>query len=106
MKTMKTLIILIIGLSLVLAAGTAFGRRQISPRRPFLRSVSSRETAYADSLCAQVSGCPSHAWGYTRPTTGSMHPLFYREYCAPYAPTYGYAPVYRPGWSVGFSFGW
>ena len=107
MKTMKTLIILIIGLSLLLTAGSAFAGGKYRHGGPSYGAYHHGKTVYADPYVHRYPVAPRHAWGYYPAYPYRVYsPPVYREYCAPYAPTYGYAPVYRPGWSVGFSFGW
>ena len=107
MKTMKTLIILIIGLSLVLAAGTAFAGGKYRQGGHSYEAYHHGKNVYVDRYVHRYPVAPRHARGYYPAYPYRVYaPPVYREYCAPYAPTYGYAPVYRPGWSVGFSFGW
>ena len=107
MKTMKTLMILLIGLCLVLAASTAFADGKYRHGGPSYGAYHYEKPVNVNRHVYRYPFAPRYAWGHypAYPYRVYDRPV-YREYCAPYAPPYAYAPVYRPGWSFAFSFGW
>jgi len=107
MKISKTLMVVMIGLSLLLAASAAFADGEYRHGGYSYKAYHHGKNVYVDRHAYRYPVAPRHAWGYypAYPYRAYARPV-YREYCAPYAATYGYAPVYRPGWSFGFSFGW
>ena len=112
MKTLRTVMVVMIGLSLLLAASTAFAGGRYSPGGRDYRAYHHGKSVYADRHVRGYAVAPRHAWGYypAYPYRAYAPPVYrgyYAPYAAPYAP-YAYAPgpVYGPGWSFGFSFGW
>jgi hypothetical protein len=105
MKTIKTLIVVLIGLSLLLAAGTAFADGKYRNSGYSYGAYPHGKNVYMDRHAYRYPVAPRYAWGPAYPYRVYARPV-YREYCAPYAPPYAYAPVYGPSWSFGFSFGW
>jgi hypothetical protein len=107
MKTIKTLMVMILGLSLLLAAGTAFADGKQRHGGYYDRAYHREKNVYVDRHAYRYPAAPRYAWGYypAYPYRVYARPV-YREYCAPYAPPYAYAPVYAPGWGFAFSFGW
>ena len=107
MKTLKTLMVVMIGLSLLLAANTALADGKYRHGAHSYGVYHHGKNVYVDRHVYRYPVAPRSAWGYypTYPYRVYAPPV-YREYCAPYAAPYAYAPAYRPGWSFGFSFGW
>jgi hypothetical protein len=117
MKTLKTLMVMLIGLSLLLAAGTVFADGEQrhggyyygdhSQSKAYSGAYHHGKQVYVNRQVYRQPVAPRYAWGHY---PGYPYRVYdrrvYREYCAPYAAPYAYAPVYRPGWSFGFSFGW
>jgi hypothetical protein len=108
MKVMKSLIAMLVGLSLLLAANTAFADGKYRHHGHSYGAYHHQKNVYVDRHAYRYPVAPRYAWGYY-PAYPRVHAApVYRGYCGPYAPPYAYAPgpVYAPGWSVGFSFGW
>ena len=117
MKTMKTLMVILIGLSLLLAAGTVFadGKQRHggyyygdqSRSKTYPGAYHHEKQVYVDRHAYRYPVAPRYAWGHY---PGYPYRVYdrrvYREYCVPYEPAYTYGHVYRPGWSFGISFGW
>ncbi len=107
MKAMRTLIVVMIGLSLLLAANTAFADGKYRHRGHSYKAYYHPKQVHVERHVYRYSVAPRYGWGYGPAYPYRVYaPPVYRGYCAPYAATYGYAPVYRPGWGFGFSFGW
>jgi len=107
MKTLKILMVMIIGLSLLLAAGTAFAGGQHRLGGCSSGAYSHVKNVYVDRHVQRYPVAPRYSWGYdpAPPPRVYARPV-YRGYCPPYAPACTYGHVYRPGWGFGFSFGW
>lgn len=107
MKTLKILMVMIVGLSLVLAASSAFAGGKYRHGGPSYGAYHHGKIVHVERHVYRHPVAPRHAWGYypAPPPRVYARPV-YRGYCAPYAPAYTYGHAYRPGWSVGFSFGW
>ncbi len=107
MKTLRALMVMMIGLSMLLAASTAFADGKHRHGGYSYGASHHGKTVYVDRYAYRYPVAPRYAWGH-RPDY--PHRVYdrrvYREYSVPYAPPCAYAPVYRPGWSFGFSFGW
>ena len=107
MRTIKTLMVMLIGLSLLLAANTAFADGKYRHGGYSYKAYPHGNNVYVERHAFRYPITPRYAWGYYPAYPYRVYaPPVYREYCGPYAAPYSYAPVYRPGWSVGFSFGW
>jgi hypothetical protein len=107
MKTLKTLMVMIIGLFLILAAGTAFADGKHRQGAYSYGAYHPGKNVYVDRHVYRYPVAPRYARGSYQAYPYRVYaPPVYREYCAPYAPAYTYGHVYRPGWSIGFSFGW
>jgi hypothetical protein len=107
MKTLRTLMVMMIGLSLLLAASTAFAGGKPRHGGYSHGAYPHGKTVYVDRNAYRYPVAPRDAWGYYPAYPHRVYDRrVYREYCVPYAPAYTYTPVYRPGWSFGFSFGW
>jgi hypothetical protein len=106
-KTLKILMVVMIGLSLFLPASSAFADGKYRHGGTSYGAYHHGKNVYVDRHVYRAPVAPRYAWGY-RPVY--PHRVYdrpaYREYCAPYAAPYAYAPAYRPAWSFGFSFGW
>jgi hypothetical protein len=97
--------VVLIGLSLLLAAGTAFADGKYRHSGYSYGAYPHGKSVYMDRHAYGYPVAPRYAWGPAYPYRVYARPVC-REYCAPYAPPYAYAPVYGPSWSFGFSFGW
>ncbi len=107
MKTTKTLMVILTGLSLILAANTAFAGGESRRGGHAYGAYHHGKNVNVNRHVYRYPVAPRHAWGYYPAYPYRVYaPFVYREYCAPCAPPYAYAPAYRPGWSFGFSFGW
>ncbi|RPJ19869.1 MAG: hypothetical protein EHM26_06520 [Desulfobacteraceae bacterium] len=107
MKTLKTLMLVIIGLSLLLAASTAFAGGKYRHGGHSYGAYYHGKHVYVDRHAYRYPVAPHYRWGYYPAYPHRVYaPPVYRNYYAPYAPPYVYAPAYRPGWGFGFSFGW
>jgi hypothetical protein len=106
MKTLKTLMVVMIGLSLLLAASTAFADGKYRHGGYSYGAYHHGKNVYVDRHAYRYPVAPRYAWGYYPAYPRVYARPVYREYCAPYVPAYAPAPVYGPGWSFGFSFGW
>lgn len=107
MKAMKSLIVMIVGLSLVLAAGTAFADGKYRHGGYNYGAYHHGKNVYVDRHAYRVPVAPRYARGYYPAYPYRVYaPPVYRGYWAPYAAPYAYAPAYRPGWGFGISFGW
>jgi hypothetical protein len=108
MKTLKTLMVVMIGLSLLLAASTAFADGKYRHGGYSYGAYHHGKNVYVDRHAYRYPVAPRYAWGYYPAYPRVYARPVYRGYCAPYAPAYSYAPapVYGPRWSFGFSFGW
>lgn len=109
MKTLKNLMVVIIGLSLLLAASTAFADGKYRHGGYSYGAYHHGTNVYVDRHAYRYPVAPRYAWGHYPAYPYRVYaPPVYRGYCAPYAPAYSYAPapVYGPRWSFGFSFGW
>lgn len=109
MKTLRTLMVMMIGLSLVLAANTAFADGKQRNSGYYSGAYHQDKNVYVDRHAYRYPVAPRYAWGYYPAYPYRVYaPPVYRAYCAPYAATYAYAPapVYRPGWGFAISFGW
>jgi len=107
MKTLKTLMLVIIGLSLLLAASTAFADGKYRHGGYSYKAYHHGKNVYVDRHAYRYPVAPHYRWGYYPAYPHRVYaPPVYRNYYAPYAPPYVYAPAYRPGWGFGFSFGW
>jgi hypothetical protein len=106
MKTLKVLMAVMIGVSLILTASSVFADGKYRHGGHAYGAYHHGKHVYVDRHVQRYAVGPRYAWGYYPAYPRVYAPPVYREYCAPYATPYAYAPVYRPGWSVGFSFGW
>jgi len=107
MKVLRTLMVVMTGLSLVLAASTAFADGKYRHGGPSSGAYPYGKHVYVERHAYPVPVAPRYAWGYRPAYPYRVHvPPVHREYCGPYPAPYAYAPAYRPGWSFGFSFGW
>jgi len=107
MKTMKIVMVIFIGLSLILAANTAFAGGKSRHSGYSYGAYHHGKQVYVNSHVYRYPAAPRYARGYYPAYSYRVYaPPVYREYCAPYAPAYTYGYAYRPGWSFGFSFGW
>ncbi|MCU0596622.1 MAG: hypothetical protein MUC98_14330 [Desulfobacterota bacterium] len=106
MKALKTMMVVMIGLSLVLAASTALADGKYRRGGSSYGAYAHGKSVYVDRHVRGYAVAPRYAWGYYPAYPRVYAPPVYRGYCAPYAVPYAYAPAYRPGWSFGFSFGW
>ena len=107
MKNLKILMVLMIGLSLFLAASTAFAGGKPRHGDYSHKAYPHGKTVYVDRHVYRYSVAPGCAWGYPPAYPYRVYaPPVHRQSCAPYAPAYPYGYAYRPGWSFGFSFGW
>jgi hypothetical protein len=109
MKASKTLMVVMIGLSLLLAANTAFADGKYRHGGYSYGAYQHGRNVYVDRHAYGYAVAPRYARGYypAYPYRVYAAPV-YRGYCAPYSVPYAYAPapVYRPGWGFGISFGW
>jgi len=106
MKTLRILMVMIIGLSLLLAASTAFADGKYRHGGPSYGAYHHGKSVYVDRHAYRYPVAPRYARGYYPAYPRVYARPVYREYYAPYAAPYAYAPAYRPGWGFGFSFGW
>jgi len=106
MKTLRILMVMIIGLSLLLAASTAFADGKYRHGGPSYGAYHHGKNVYVDRHAYRYPVAPRYARGYYPAYPRVYARPVYREYYAPYAAPYAYAPAYRPGWGFGFSFGW
>lgn len=107
MKTLKILLVMTIGLSLVLAASSAIAGGKDRRGGPSYGAYPHRNHVYVERHVHKYSLAPHCSWGYfPAPPPRVYAAPVYRGYCAPYPPPYTYGRVYRPGWSFAFSFGW
>ena len=107
MRTIKTLMVMLIGLSLLLAASTVFADGKQRNGGYSYGAYHHAKNVYVDRHVYRYPVAPRYAWGHYPAYPYRVYDRrVYREYCAPYGPAYTYAPVYRPGWSFGISFGW
>jgi hypothetical protein len=106
MKTLKALIVIMIGLSVVLAAGTAFADGKYRYAGHSYTAYPHGKHVYVERHVHRYAVAPRYAWGYYPAYPRVYARPVYREYCAPYASPPVYTPAYRPGWSFGFSLGW
>jgi hypothetical protein len=107
MKALKTLMVVMIGLSLVLVASTALADGKYRHGGYNYGTYPHGKNVYVDRRVYRYPVVPRYGWGYGPAYPYRVYaPPVYRGYYAPYAVPYAYAPAYRPGWSFGFSFGW
>jgi hypothetical protein len=109
MKTLRTLIVMMVGLSLLLAANTVLADGKYRHGGYSYGTYQHGRNVYVDRHAYGYAVAPRYAWGYYPAYPYRVYaPPVYRGYCAPYSVPYAYAPapVYGPGWSFGISFGW
>lgn len=107
MKTLRTLMVVMIGLSLLLAANTAFAEGKYRHGGYSYGAYPHGKTLHADRHACRHPAAPRYAWGYSPASPYRVYASpVYREYGVPCAPPVAYAPVYGPRWGFGFSFGW
>lgn len=109
MKVMKALIVMLVGLSLLLAANTAFAGGKYRHGGYSYKAYHPGKSVYVDRHAYGYAVAPRYARGYYPAYPYRVYaPPVYPGYGAPYPPPYAYAPApaYGPGWSFGFSFGW
>ena len=107
MKAVKSFVLILAGLSLLLAAGNAFAEGKVrhggSPYGDHPRG----RTLHGDRHACRHPAAPRYVWGYAPASPYRVYaPPVYRKSGAPCAPPVVYAPVYGPRWGFGFSFGW
>src|SRR5512137_1627974 len=108
MRTIKTLMVMLIGLSLLLAASTVFADGKQRNGGYSYGAYHHGKNVYVDRHVYGYAVAPRYAWGYYPAYPRVYAAPVYRGYCAPYPAPYAYAPapVYGPSVSFGFSFGW
>jgi hypothetical protein len=108
MKAMKSLIVMLIGFSLLLAASSAFAGSRYSNGGHYYGAYHHGKSVYVDRHVRGYAVAPRYGWGYYPAYPRVYAAPVYRGYCAPYPAPYAYAPApfYGPTWSFGFSFGW
>jgi hypothetical protein len=107
MKAMKSLIVMLVGLSLLLAANTALANGKYRHGGYNYGTYHHGQNVYVGRHVYRNPVVPRHGWGYGPAYPYRVYaPPVYRGYYAPYAVPDAYAPVYGPRWSFGLSFGW